>query len=154
MPASPWSHSGDTMPTDPHEAKRIANRYPAEVATAGETDVIDEICAPDVREHGPLGEIEGRSALKETSAAIQAAFEDLSVTVEDAVAADGTVAQRLTFRARHAGEFMGLEPTGHRVEIPNMAFVSVEDGLIAERWLLADTYGLMQQLGAVEPPTP
>ena len=139
------------MTTD-EEKKRLARRFPEEVATGGEIDRIDELCAADVVEHSPFGERRGRTALKEQSEYVHAAFPDVSVTVEETVVEDDTVAQRLTFRGTHEGEFMGVEPTGNTVEIPNMLFTRIDDGRIAERWLLPDTLGLLQQLGAVEPP--
>lgn len=144
---------GNTMPTDQSQKKAVANRYPEEVATGGHTDRIDEICVEDIVEHGPMGELQGREQLKEASRRIQSAFSDLSVTVEDAVVEGDTVAQRLTFQGTHEGEFMGVPPTNSRVEIPNMAFNRIEDGQIAERWLLPDLFGLMQQLGVVDSPS-
>ena len=141
------------MSTEHTQLKAVANRYPEEVATGGHTDRIDEICMADVTEHGPMGELQGREALKQASGRIQSAFSDLSVTVEETVVEGNTVAQRLTFRGTHDGEFMGIPPTGHRVEIPNMAFTRIEDGLIAERWLLPDLFGMMQQLGVVDSPS-
>lgn len=137
--------------TTAEENKRLARRYPAEVATEGNPDVIDDICAPDVVEHSPLGERRGREELKAQSRYVHAAFPDVSVTVEDEVAEGDTVAQRLTFRGTHRGEFAGVEPTGNSVEIANVLFTRVEDGLIAERWLLPDAFGLLQQLGVVDP---
>jgi predicted ester cyclase len=134
------------------ENKRIARRFPEEVATEGEIELIDEICTEDVVEHSPLGERRGREALKEQSEYIHAAFPDVAVTIEDAVAEGDTIAQRLAFHGTHEGEFMGIEPTGTEVEIVNMLFTRIEDGQIAERWLLPDTLGLLQQLGVVEPP--
>lgn len=138
--------------TTPEENKQIARRFPEEVATEGKTDRIDEICTEDVIEHSPLGERRGHEELKEQSRYIHAAFPDVSVTIEDAVSEGDIVAQRLTFRGTHEGEFMGIEPTGNEVEIANMLFTRIEEGQIAERWLLPDTFGLMQQLGVVEPP--
>lgn len=138
--------------TTPDETRRIARRFPEEVATGGNVDLIDEICTADVVEHSPLGERRGREALKEQSEYVHAAFPDVSVTVEDAVAQNYTVAQRLTFRGTHEGEFAGVEPTRVEVEIPNMLFTRLEDGQIVERWLLPDMLGLLHQLGVVEPP--
>jgi predicted ester cyclase len=131
---------------------RLVRRFPEEVATGGNVDLIDEICTDDVIEHSPLGDRRGREELKAQSEYVHAAFPDVSVTVEDVVAGADTVAQRLTFRGTHEGEFAGVEPTGNEVEIANMLFTRVEDGRIAERWLLPDTLGLLAQLGAVDPP--
>lgn len=136
----------------PEKNKRLAGRFPREVATAGNTDRIDELCTEDVIEHSPMGERRGREELKAQSRAIHAAFPDVTVTVEDAVAEGEMVAQRLTFRGTHEGMFMGIEPTGNEVEIANMLFTRIRDGKIAERWLLPDTFGLVQQLGVVDLP--
>lgn len=138
--------------TTPEENKQIARRFPDEVATEGDVDRIDDLCTEDVIEHSPLGERQGRAELKKQSEYIHTAFPDVSVTIEETVAEGNLVAQRLTFRGTHEGEFMGIEPTGTEVEIPNMLFTRIEDGQIAERWLLPDTFGLLQQLGVVEPP--
>lgn len=134
------------------ETKRVARRFPEEVATTGNIDLIDEICARDVVEHSSMGERRGREELKEQSEYVHAAFPDVSVTVEDEIAEGDTVAHRLTFRGTHEGEFAGVGPTGESVEIANMLFTRVEDGSITERWLLADMLGLLQQLGVVDPP--
>ena len=77
--------------------------------------------------------------LIEQSEYVYAAFPDVSITVDETIAEGELVAQRSVFRGTHEGEFMGIEPTGEEVEI-------------AERWLLADTLGLMEQLRVVEPP--
>lgn len=138
--------------TSPEENKRIARRFPEEVATEGDISLIDELCTDDVIEHSPLGERQGREELKKQSEYIHAAFPDVSVTIEDAVVEGDTVAQRLMFRGTHKGEFMGIEPTGTEIEIRNMLFTRIENGQITERWLLPDTLGLLQQLGVVELP--
>ena len=59
----------------------------------------------------------------------------------------GRVAARLTFTARHVGEFGGIEATGNQVSVELMAFARVEDGRIAEWWEVADVLGLLEQLG-------
>jgi len=135
------------------ENKRIARRYPEEVATGRNVDLIDELSTEDFVEHGPFGEdTHGREADKEQMRAFLAAIPDFEATVEDVVAEGDTVAMRVTLRGTHEGELMGIEPTGRSFEIQNMVFTRIEDGRIAERWVLPDSLGLMQQLGVVDPP--
>lgn len=134
------------------ENKRLARRFPEEVATEGNVSLVDEICAADVNDHSPLGEVRGRDQLKAQIESIRGAFEDFSATVEDTVAEGDTVAMRVTLRGVHEGAFMGVEPTGTEVEVENMVFTRIEDGVIAERWVQPDMLGLMQQLGAVDLP--
>jgi len=52
--------------------------------------------------------------------------------------------------AVHSGPFMGIEPTGQRVEIRYMDFWKVVDGKIVDNWVMVDFPYVMQQLG-VEP---
>ena len=47
--------------------------------------------------------------------------------------------------AVHSGEFMGIVPTGKRVEIRYMDFV--EDGKIVDNWVMVDFPYVMRQFG-------
>ncbi len=47
----------------------------------------------------------------------------------------------------HSGEFMGIAPTGKRVEIRYMDFWKVVDGKITDNWVMVDFPYVMQQLG-------
>ncbi len=49
--------------------------------------------------------------------------------------------------AVHSGPFMGIEPTGKRVEIRYMDFWKVVDGKIVDNWVMVDFPYVMQQLG-------
>ncbi|MDJ0630223.1 MAG: ester cyclase [Rhodobacter sp.] len=49
--------------------------------------------------------------------------------------------------ATHSGAFMGLEPTGKRVEIRYMDFWKVQDGKIADNWVMVDFPHVLDQLG-------
>jgi len=49
--------------------------------------------------------------------------------------------------AIHSGEFMGIAPTGKRVEIRYMDFWKVVDGKIADNWVMVDFPFVMAQLG-------
>ncbi|QEM81188.1 ester cyclase [Halomonas binhaiensis] len=49
--------------------------------------------------------------------------------------------------AIHTGEFMGIAPTGKRVEIRYMDFWKVVNGKIVDNWVMVDFPSVMQQLG-------
>ena len=49
--------------------------------------------------------------------------------------------------AVHSGRFMGIEPTGKRVEIRYMDFWKVEEGKITDNWVMVDFPHVMSQLG-------
>ena len=49
--------------------------------------------------------------------------------------------------ALHSGQFMGVEPTGKRVEIRYMDFWKVVDGKIVDNWVMVDFPHVLMQLG-------
>nr|WP_245866682.1 ester cyclase [Kandeliimicrobium roseum] len=49
--------------------------------------------------------------------------------------------------ATHSGPFMGIAPTGKRVEIPYMDFWELKDGRIADNWVSVDFAHVLWQLG-------
>lgn len=138
--------------TTAEENKRLARRYPEEVASRGDVSLIDELCSADVVVHSPLGEVRGREQVKAQIETLRTAFGDFSATVDDIVAEGQTVAMRVTLRGTHEGEFMGIAPTGTEFEVANMVFTRVEDGQIAERWVHPDILALLRQLGVDELP--
>ena len=49
--------------------------------------------------------------------------------------------------AIHSGEFMGIKPTGKKVEIRYMDFWKVSEGKIEDNWVMVDFPFVMKQLG-------
>ena len=49
--------------------------------------------------------------------------------------------------AIHSGEFMGIKPTGKKVEIRYMDFWKVSEGKIKDNWVMVDFPFVMKQLG-------
>ena len=75
--------------------------------------------------------------------------------VEDLVAGEDRTVARVRATATHKGEFMGVPPTGTRVEVQLIDIMRFDDaGLVCEHWGVADMLSLMQQLGVVGADTP
>lgn len=65
--------------------------------------------------------------------------------LREAVIADGDiVAIRFRMQAKHAA-------TGTSVDVPGQIWYRVQDGKIAQHWIVMDNAILMQQLGAGQP---
>jgi len=77
----------------------------------------------------------------------QAAFSDKVCFDEARVAQGEWCAAFGRQEAVHSGPFMGIEPTGKRVEIRYMDFWKVVDGKIVDNWVMVDFPYVMQQLG-------
>ena len=140
-----------TMTSDQEAYKQTVKRYPEAVST-GEFSVIEEICTESIVNHTPLADIQGHEALKEYEARIHQAFPGFDVSFEDLVVEGSRVAMRLTITGVHRGPMMDIEPTKTEVMFENSIFHRMEDGLIAERWVQPDIFGILVQLGAVEVP--
>ncbi len=86
---------------------------------------------------------------KQLLAAIIRAFPDLHHDVKDMVAEGDKVAVRLNVTGTHKGEFQGIPPSGRKLSLDEMTFLTIIDGKITEGWITSDTMSFMQQIGAI-----
>ena len=77
----------------------------------------------------------------------QAAFSDKTCIDEARITQGEWCAAFGRQEAVHSGEFMGIAPTGKRVEIRYMDFWKVKDGKIVDNWVMVDFPYVMKQLG-------
>jgi steroid delta-isomerase-like uncharacterized protein len=80
------------------------------------------------------------------------AFPDAQLTIEDLVAEDDKVACRFSFTATHAGDFLGIPPTGKRVTVTGITILRFANGKCVERWSSADFLSFLQQVDALPAP--
>jgi predicted ester cyclase len=78
-------------------------------------------------------------------------LKDLKVTFEDSIGEGDRVVVRHVFRWTHTAEFMGAAPNGKSVEVRGTDVYRFSGGKIVEEWGLADTLGLLRQIGALPP---
>jgi steroid delta-isomerase-like uncharacterized protein len=90
---------------------------------------------------------------KQLLATITRAFPDLHHDIKDMVVEGDKVAVRLIVTGTHKGEFHGIPPSGRKLSLDEMAFLTIVDGRITEGWVTSDTMSFMQQIGAI-PPSP
>lgn len=77
----------------------------------------------------------------------QAAFSD-KVAIDEARLVMGEWAASFGRQeATHSGTFMGVAPTGKRIEIRYMDFWKVVDGKIVDNWVMVDFPHVLAQLG-------
>jgi steroid delta-isomerase-like uncharacterized protein len=86
---------------------------------------------------------------KQFYAAAWSAFPDLHHDILDIVAEGDKVAVRYNIIGTHKGELQGIPSTGKKVSFSAMDFITLIDGKVAEEREIADTMGLMQQIGAI-----
>jgi predicted ester cyclase len=112
---------------------------------------LPDFLAPDYQDHnspdtrGPAGYLAHLRAIRQT-------FPDFQLEVLEVIAERDFVACRVRGAGTHRGEFLGLAPTGKRIEVRGINFDRIADGRIAEHWGEADTFGMVLAMGLRGPP--
>lgn len=130
--------------------KQLVRRYYEDVVDTGEVDGIERFISPEyVEVHGdervPLG-VEGA---KEHVLGVRRTYPDLHLTVEQQIAEGDWVVTRVTMRGTHRGEWMGIGPTGKRVEVTAVNVDRVVGGRIVEHGGAANLLEPLLEIGAV-----
>jgi len=139
----------------PDELKNRARRVVEEILNQGDFAVANELISPDCVHHVPGGQpVPGLAALRDWLALTLSIFPDFHAIVEDEIAEDDRVVQRITCYGTHQGQFPGVQPTGQQVEFQLIEISRAgADGRIAEHWSSADLPSLLHQL-ATPPAAP
>ena len=133
------------MSTD--EKNRAAVRACFENASQGSLDAIDDIVTSDYVLHPQ--EVRGADGLKEMVQGYRDALSGLRVRIDQQFSEGDYVATRFTVTGTHDGNLMGTPPSGKHVAFTGITISRCEEGRIAEEWEIADTVGLLSQVGAL-----
>jgi steroid delta-isomerase-like uncharacterized protein len=131
--------------------KAISRRVVEEIFNEGRLEAADELVAQDFVGHDPaLPEpMKGPEGLKKQAEGYRMAFPGIRLTIEDEIAEGDRVVTRWTARGTHEGELFGIPATGREATVTGITIDRIVDGRIAEQWNSWDTFGLLQQLGAI-----
>ncbi|MGE3289609.1 MAG: ester cyclase [Pseudonocardia sp.] len=124
-------------------------RIYAELFDEGLLDRVDELMAPDVRNHtAPPGHRDGTGPVRELVAMLRTAFPDCRTVVEEVLARGDTVVMRNLFEGTHLGVFLGHPPTGRRFRFRQVHWMRFgPDGRVVEHWGVRDDVTHLRQLG-------
>jgi predicted ester cyclase len=113
---------------------------------SGDVDAFAACITDDWQLHTPSEEGATLADERKTMAIHREAFPDKHTVIHQIVAADDLVACHCTTAATHTGPYLDLAPTGQHVEVDEMMFNRIEDGLIAETWTITAGDGFYRQL--------
>jgi steroid delta-isomerase-like uncharacterized protein len=136
-------------------AKDIIKRFVEELWNGRRLDVADQIfsehCVTHQLRSGVLGEsvAPGPQEMKEHVSGWLISFPDLRFNIEQMITERDRVVSQLVMEGTHQGTWMGISPTGKRLQIRMITIHRIANGKIAEDWVLVESLGLFQQLGAV-----
>jgi predicted ester cyclase len=130
----------------------IYRRLIEEGFNQGNLAVVDELVAPNAREH-QRGSHDGIEGTKETIKYLRSAFPDFKITIDEVVVSGDKVWARQKGGGTNLGSFAGRPPTGIKAFIDVIDLVRIEDGKIVEHWGVPDQLGMMMQLGHIPQPS-
>ena len=129
----------------------IYRRLIEEGFNQGNLAVVDELMAPDAREH-QRGSGDGVEGAKGTINYLRSVFPDFKITIDELVVSGDKVWARQKGGGTNLGSFAGHPPTGIKAFIDVIDIVRIEDGKIVEHWGVPDQLGMMLQLGHIPQP--
>jgi steroid delta-isomerase-like uncharacterized protein len=136
-------------PRTPEEVARrsfegVAARDPDTVVRYAHPDDVDDFVA--------IGQFRGKDAIRAFFQELFAAAPDFQFRVERIVADDRTAVTEWTATGTFTGgPFVGIRPTGRRVEIRGVDVMDVEDGLIRHNTIYYDGATFARQVGLLPP---
>lgn len=128
--------------------KAVARRFLEALWNESNFAVIDDLLARDYDGHSSTV-IRGPDGAMAFIPVARAAFPDYRLEVLDQIAEGDKVATRWKLVGTHEGPFQGAAPSGRRVEMTGITIFRLADGRLVEGWTNEDTFGLLQQIGAV-----
>lgn len=130
--------------------KLLVRKYIEEVINTGNTEHIDRFVSSDYTEvfEGKRYPI-GIFGAKEHIAGVRKTYPDLKLTIDRQIAEGQYVATSITARGTHAGEWLGIKPTGKVVTYTGVNVDRVVEGKIVEHGGAANMLGPLLEIGAV-----
>ena len=116
-------------------AKTVVRRNTEEVQGGGNFALFEELFADDFLDHTPQpGRTPDKAGARELYHTLRAALPDFHADIHWQLADDDRVTTYKTYHGTHRGEFLGVPPTGRKIQFETVDVMRVRDGKIAEHW--------------------
>jgi len=119
----------------------------------GDDEVAKLRVAEDFVDHeAPPGTPGGPEGYAATARWMRGVWTDARWEIVDSFAKGDKACLRVIFTGKHDEEFMGVPPTGKRVEVQHIHMYRIENSKIVEHWAVRDDLELTRQLGLWDKP--
>jgi predicted ester cyclase len=129
----------------------VMQRMLDEGFAAGNGDIADELCSPELVEHqfGLAGPGAAVQHVKDAMRDVHGMMPDLQFTIEDTAESGDTIWVRARGRGTATGPFFG-PPSGRPVDFTVIDIARVVDGRIVEHWGVPDRFAVLAQTGILD----
>lgn len=111
-------------------------------------DLVDECFAQDMWFWDPFGPvISGREGFRDWAKQINVAFPERELGIDHVIGEGNKIAYRVTLRAKHGGNFLGVEPTNNDIEASAMVMSVHENGCYKTAHQIFDVLKVLQDIG-------
>lgn len=130
------------------DLKQTSRKVIEELLDAGHVEYLEEVAQLSFIGHDPIAGTVSLHDQERVARAFRAGFPDLRCAVVDVVREGDRVACRWRASGSHGGDFMGVAPTGRRVEFEGLTLLRFEGERLAEVWTQYDAFRILGQLGS------
>ena len=139
-----------TIMNNPKKNKELVKAFCNTVFVNHDLSTLDQLMRDDYIQHNP-DVPQGKAGFRQFFEETFKAMPDFKYTLKQIVADEDLVWIYCTTSGTHTGgEWLGVPPTGNRLNFDVVDMFRIQDGLIAEHWDVADTYSLFSQLGKID----
>jgi len=132
--------------------KRIVRRLIEEVVNTGNVALLADLVSADcVETDGKVRIVSGVTGMAEHVRAVRATYPDLVVTIERQIAEGEWVASVITARGTHAGEWLGMSPSGKTLVFTGVNVDRIVDGKLVEHGGAANMLEPLLEAGSLKP---
>jgi len=129
------------------EHKRITREFIEGLNNKDRTAML-RLIDEDYTFHNFQGTFKGADEFYDSLQVMFDAFPDLNIHVEDQVADDTKVVNRVRLTGTHKGEFAGVPATDKHIDASAMAMYRFKGDKISELWAIWDVMTMVTQMGA------
>ena|SRR5437016_6222027 len=116
-------------------AKAVVRRNTEEVQGGGNFEVFDELFADDFLDHTPQpGRTPDKDGARQLYKILRTAFPNFHAEIHWQLADGDRVTTYKTYHGAHRGGFLGVAPTGRKIQFETVDVMRVRNGKITEHW--------------------
>lgn len=135
---------------DATEIKAVVRRFYEEVVSTGDLTRVAEFVSPDcVETDGKVRVQSGIDGMASHIAAVRGVYAGLTIEVLRQIAEGEWVATEIVARGTHAGEWIGIKPTGRALEFTGVNVDRIVNGRIVEHGGAANMLQPLLEAGAL-----